>query len=150
MAVLKFSTLRPMFTNLFTSHPRWSFRQQFDDCFLEKSPIPGENIQKNIDFRPLSAIFPFFTLLVQTLFCFLNDSSREPRWTVTSEWVLLANGQRGSLMSKAIGMKAANLMQAAAANHRVRSRLRLPMTSPFCVHYIRSIVNPGHVLTSAP
>ena len=32
-------------------------------------------------------------------------------------WVLLANGQRGSLMSNAIGMKAACLMEAAAANH---------------------------------
>jgi len=32
-------------------------------------------------------------------------------------WVLLANGQRGSLMSNAIGMKAACLMEASAANH---------------------------------
>ncbi len=34
-------------------------------------------------------------------------------------WVLLANGQGGSLMSNAIGMKAANLMKASAANHIV-------------------------------
>ena len=34
-------------------------------------------------------------------------------------WVLLANGIGGSLMSNAIGMKAANLMGAAAANHIV-------------------------------
>lgn len=37
--------------------------------------------------------------------------------TKGKSWVLLANGQRGSLMSNAIGMKAANLMKAAAANH---------------------------------
>ena len=34
-------------------------------------------------------------------------------------WVLLSNGQTGSLMVNAIGMKAANLMGAAAANHIV-------------------------------
>ncbi len=34
-------------------------------------------------------------------------------------WVLLSNYQTGSLMSNAIGMKAANLMGAAAANHIV-------------------------------
>ena len=34
-------------------------------------------------------------------------------------WVLLANGIGGSLMSNAVGMKAANLMGAAAANHIV-------------------------------
>lgn len=34
-------------------------------------------------------------------------------------WVLLSNYQTGSLMSNAIGMKAANLMDAAAANHIV-------------------------------
>ena len=34
-------------------------------------------------------------------------------------WVLLANGLSGSLMSNAVGMKAANLMGAAAANHIV-------------------------------
>ncbi len=34
-------------------------------------------------------------------------------------WVLLSNYQSGSLMSNAIGMKAANLMGAAAANHIV-------------------------------
>ena len=39
--------------------------------------------------------------------------------TKGKSWVLLANGQRGSLMSNAIGMKAANLMGAAAANHIV-------------------------------
>ena len=39
--------------------------------------------------------------------------------TKGKSWVLLSNGQRGSLMSNAIGMKAANLMQAAAANHIV-------------------------------
>ncbi|MBO4801149.1 MAG: CotH kinase family protein [Bacteroidaceae bacterium] len=32
-------------------------------------------------------------------------------------WVLLSNYQTGSLMSNAIGMKAANLMEASAANH---------------------------------
>ncbi|MBO4786929.1 MAG: CotH kinase family protein, partial [Prevotella sp.] len=39
--------------------------------------------------------------------------------TKGKSWVLLANGQTGSLMSNAIGMKAANLMKAAAANHIV-------------------------------
>ena len=39
--------------------------------------------------------------------------------TKSKSWVLLANGQTGSLMSNAIGMKAANLMGAAAANHIV-------------------------------
>jgi len=39
--------------------------------------------------------------------------------TKGKSWVLLANGQRGSLMSNAIGMKAANLMGASAANHIV-------------------------------
>ena len=34
-------------------------------------------------------------------------------------WVLLANGIGGSLMTNAIGMKAANLMEASAANHIV-------------------------------
>ncbi|MBR1499829.1 MAG: CotH kinase family protein [Bacteroidaceae bacterium] len=39
--------------------------------------------------------------------------------TKGKSWVLLSNGQRGSLMSNAIGMKAANLMGASAANHIV-------------------------------
>lgn len=39
--------------------------------------------------------------------------------TKGKNWVLLANGQTGSLMSNAIGMKAANLMGAAGANHIV-------------------------------
>ncbi|MCH5169172.1 MAG: CotH kinase family protein [Prevotellaceae bacterium] len=39
--------------------------------------------------------------------------------TKGKSWVLLANGQSGSLMSNAIGMKAANLMEASAANHIV-------------------------------
>ena len=37
--------------------------------------------------------------------------------TKGKSWVLLSNYQTGSLMSNAIGMKAANLMGAAAANH---------------------------------
>ena len=39
--------------------------------------------------------------------------------TKGKSWVLLSNYQTGSLMSNAIGMKAANLMGAAAANHIV-------------------------------
>ena len=39
--------------------------------------------------------------------------------TKGKSWVLLSNYQGGSLMSNAIGMKAANLMKAAAANHIV-------------------------------
>lgn len=39
--------------------------------------------------------------------------------TKGKSWVLLANGISGSLMTNAIGMKAANLMKAAAANHIV-------------------------------
>ena len=39
--------------------------------------------------------------------------------TSGKSWVLLSNYQTGSLMSNAIGMKAANLMKAAAANHIV-------------------------------
>ena len=39
--------------------------------------------------------------------------------TKGKNWVLLSNYQTGSLMSNAIGMKAANLMGAAAANHIV-------------------------------
>ena len=39
--------------------------------------------------------------------------------TKGKSWVLLANGIGGSLMSNAIGMKAANLMGASAANHIV-------------------------------
>ena len=39
--------------------------------------------------------------------------------TKGKSWVLLSNYQTGSLMSNAIGMKAANLMKAAAANHIV-------------------------------
>ena len=39
--------------------------------------------------------------------------------TAGKSWVLLSNYQTGSLMSNAIGMKAANLMGAAAANHIV-------------------------------
>lgn len=35
----------------------------------------------------------------------------------SKSWVLLSNYQTGSLMSNAIGMKAANLMEASAANH---------------------------------
>ena len=37
--------------------------------------------------------------------------------TKGKNWVLLANGISGSLMSNAVGMKAANLMKASAANH---------------------------------
>lgn len=37
--------------------------------------------------------------------------------TKGKNWVLLANGINGSLMSNAVGMKAANLMKASAANH---------------------------------
>ena len=37
--------------------------------------------------------------------------------TKSKSWVLLSNYQTGSLMSNAIGMKAANLMGASAANH---------------------------------
>ncbi|MBQ8455700.1 MAG: CotH kinase family protein [Bacteroidaceae bacterium] len=39
--------------------------------------------------------------------------------TKGKSWVLLANGIGGSLMSNAVGMKAANLMGASAANHIV-------------------------------
>ena len=39
--------------------------------------------------------------------------------TKGKSWVLLSNYQRGSMMSNAIGMKAANLMGASAANHIV-------------------------------
>ncbi len=39
--------------------------------------------------------------------------------TSGKNWVLLANGINGSLMSNAVGMKAANLMKASAANHIV-------------------------------
>ena len=39
--------------------------------------------------------------------------------TKGKSWVLLSNYQTGSLMSNAIGMKAANLMNASAANHIV-------------------------------
>ena len=39
--------------------------------------------------------------------------------TKGKNWVLLSNYQTGSLMSNAIGMKAANLMEASAANHIV-------------------------------
>jgi hypothetical protein len=39
--------------------------------------------------------------------------------TKAKNWVLLSNYQTGSLMSNAIGMKAANLMGASAANHIV-------------------------------
>ena len=39
--------------------------------------------------------------------------------TKGKSWVLLSNYQTGSLMSNAIGMKAANLMEASAANHIV-------------------------------
>ena len=39
--------------------------------------------------------------------------------TKGKNWVLLANGIGGSLMANAIGMKAANLMKASAANHIV-------------------------------
>jgi len=39
--------------------------------------------------------------------------------TKGKSWVLLSNYQTGSMMSNAIGMKAANLMKAAAANHIV-------------------------------
>ena len=39
--------------------------------------------------------------------------------TKGKNWVLLANGIGGSMMSNAVGMKAANLMGAAAANHIV-------------------------------
>lgn len=39
--------------------------------------------------------------------------------TKGKNWVLLSNYQTGSLMSNAIGMKAANLMKASAANHIV-------------------------------
>ncbi len=39
--------------------------------------------------------------------------------TKGKSWVLLSNGQKGSLMSNAVGMKAANLMGASAANHIV-------------------------------
>ncbi len=39
--------------------------------------------------------------------------------TKGKSWVLLSNYQSGSLMSNAIGMKAANLMKASAANHIV-------------------------------
>ena len=39
--------------------------------------------------------------------------------TKGKNWVLLANGIRGSLMSNAVGMKAANLMETSAANHIV-------------------------------
>lgn len=39
--------------------------------------------------------------------------------TKGKNWVLLSNYQTGSLMSNAVGMKAANLMGAAAANHIV-------------------------------
>mgnify|MGYP002855985092 CR=1 FL=1 len=39
--------------------------------------------------------------------------------TAGKSWVLLSNYQTGSLMSNAIGMKAANLMEASAANHIV-------------------------------
>ena len=39
--------------------------------------------------------------------------------TKGKSWVLLSNYQQGSIMSNAIGMKAANLMDAAAANHIV-------------------------------
>lgn len=39
--------------------------------------------------------------------------------TKGKSWVLLSNYQTGSLMSNAIGMKAANLMKASAANHIV-------------------------------
>ena len=37
--------------------------------------------------------------------------------TKGKNWVLLANGIGGSLMTNAVGMKAANLMEASAANH---------------------------------
>ncbi|MBO7068223.1 MAG: CotH kinase family protein [Bacteroidaceae bacterium] len=39
--------------------------------------------------------------------------------TKGKNWVLLANGIGGSLMTNAVGMKAANLMEASAANHIV-------------------------------
>lgn len=39
--------------------------------------------------------------------------------TKGKNWVLLSNYQTGSLMSNAVGMKAANLMKASAANHIV-------------------------------
>jgi len=39
--------------------------------------------------------------------------------TKGKNWVLLANGIGGSMMSNAVGMKAANLMEASAANHIV-------------------------------
>ena len=39
--------------------------------------------------------------------------------TKGKNWVLLSNYQTGSLMSNAVGMKAANLMEASAANHIV-------------------------------
>ncbi|MCR5780955.1 MAG: CotH kinase family protein [Bacteroidaceae bacterium] len=48
-----------------------------------------------------------------------EDKVKPLGMTKGKNWVLLANGQRGSLMSNAIGMKAANLMKASAANHIV-------------------------------
>lgn len=48
------------------------------------------------------------------------ESSMKPLgMTKGKNWVLLANGNTGSLMANAIGMKAANLMKASAANHIV-------------------------------
>lgn len=48
-------------------------------------------------------------------------------------WVLLSNYQTGSLMSNAIGMKAANLMEASAANHIVPVDLYL--NGEYCGNY---------------
>ena len=45
--------------------------------------------------------------------------------TKGKSWVLLSNGQTGSLMANAIGMKAANLIQAAASNHIIPVELYL-------------------------
>lgn len=48
-----------------------------------------------------------------------EDKVKPLGMTKGKNWVLLSNYQAGSMMSNAIGMKAANLMGAAAANHIV-------------------------------
>lgn len=48
-----------------------------------------------------------------------SESVKPLGMTKGKNWVLLSNYQTGSMMSNAIGMKAANLMGAAAANHIV-------------------------------
>lgn len=53
--------------------------------------------------------------------------------TKGKSWVLLSNYQTGSMMSNAIGMKAANLMGAAAANHIVPVDLYL--NGQYCGSY---------------